>query len=239
MNQRNRMFYDVCFRGKTLKECGLESAEILNGNRERFSLLRNGYLWKSRNKKARSNYYVTGGSAEDRKNVCETIARGMFNDHEDDETFFFVSDKNSAALYDGQPSVVFCDMPPAFISNGVGIKANALNFFDLYPKNTRYRFGDHGVITPSNEVTIISSARPWDEYSKILAECMGVSQRQICSRFDAVVVINDSDRDSYSFMINVGYALKNPEYYTDYAEVFERDGEAYFVFNGIEHTGAI
>lgn len=233
-----KMIKDVLNNGTSIKECREKDETAYRNCAARVSKARNEYLLKTRPQTLRTCYFITGGSEEDRRKACRYMAEAMAEklakeSLEDDLSgaFFVIRSAGDVSLYDGQPVVYFDEVSPDFLDKSLGGKAGVLNFLNPAASRMDRCCGDtYGIYLPCNEMTLISSARPFESYVETLAKCIGGTTKQVAARFDAYIEVNGSGEDDFSYHLNVGHALQKMELYDKFSLVKEDGGKTWFEY---------
>ncbi len=174
----------------------------------------------------RLNIYLEGHSGKGKSFTAETLAKLMFPNKPEDETFCQAGgDGVALQTYNEQPCIIWNEARAGTLINQFGRK-QVLEMFEMFPKKVSFH-KKYGSVVLFNSVNIINGIQPYDQFLDGLVgeyvDSKGVQHRsetkdkeQIYRRVPLVISIDDDD---YKILLNDGYqnngtTLKYNEYQT-------------------------
>lgn len=207
LDEKDRMFYEVTYDGKTLKQCRQENEIFYMNNLKKLQQLRLEYISNiAENPSIRINYYVEGEGGYGKGLISRALARGNIDPIgklDDDEIFFEIgSDSASFEGYDGQPVIIWNDCRAATLLTKLGGRENVFNIFDPFPPNIRQNV-KYSSIRLINKINIVNSVEHWDkfldglagEYENRFGKHKAEDKKQSYRRFPMFLVIHENDFD--------------------------------------------
>ena len=224
LSDRDKMRYDVLYRGKTLRQCIEENRLLYMEDLEKLQKLRLNYIYLSTPPVTRVNVYVSGEGGAGKGLLSKAIARALYPELKDDREIFFPVGASGASFegYDGQPIIIWNDKRSFDLIHGLGGRDNVFNVFESHPENMRQNV-KYSSINLCNTINIINSVEPSFKFLDGLAgeyvDRFGEFRRsedkkQAYRRFPILVDIKE---DYYNVSFNKGFGDKSFSFF-DYSE---------------------
>ena len=236
-NDKEYLFYQVLYEGKTLRSCFEDSKR--NGdnlyamNLEKLKKLRLAYLSQTDSKilmpETRQNYYVCGNGGAGKDFISKALARSLFSNFEnpvpDNDIFFMVGSDGAGFLgYDGQPVIIYSDVRAVELIRLFGSRGALYANFDTHPSGGDVNI-KYGSVKLINQINIVNSPQ---DYNTFLDELAGEyhdkygnfheveDKTQVRRRFQTLLPI---DKTYCEVLINKGWLDKGS--YMEYEKIGE------------------
>lgn len=218
-----RMFWDILYDGKTIREVISENKILYMENFKKVDGYRLKHILQCDPPNTRINFYVSGKGGTGKGLLSRAIARSLYpNLKSDDDIFFTVGDgKATFEGYDGQPVIIWNDCRSIELFQILGSRGNIFRVFDPHPQKERQniKFGSINLI---NSVNIVNSVQPYVEFLNGLSgeyTSGGVSYKsedkgQSFRRFPFIVDISEEE---FVLLLNKGF-VENSKNYLEYME---------------------
>lgn len=218
LNDTQKMFFDVLYQGKTLRECEDDDKFIYMENLDKLKKLRIDYMQKrAEMPKFRINYYIDGKGGIGKNLASKALAKSLYPDMCEDDLYFEVGGQNvSLEGYDGQPVIIWNDRRAVEFIATFG-RGETFDIFDSHPTNARHNI-KYGSVRLVNAVNIVNGVESYAEFLDGLAgEYMtrdGFQQKaedkgQSKRRFPIILCLRE---DEFDVLLNKGIALGTREY---------------------------
>lgn len=224
LDEKQQMMYDVLYLGKTLRQCMRQDELLYMECFEKLQKLRLQYISHQRPPKTRINYYVCGQGGVGKGLISRALARSIYPQYEDDEDIFFEVGAKGAPFegYDGQPVIIWNDRRAYDLLQELNGRGNVFNVFDTHPTKQRQNV-KFSSICLCNEVNIVNSVQPYDEFLEGLAggytdrsgeEHQAEDKGQSYRRFPFIIPLH---KDDFDMLLNRGF-IEETDKFEEYIE---------------------
>lgn len=217
LSPKDRLRFDVLYKGKTLRQCILESPKLYTDDMQYLKKTRLDYISRQPAPRNRINYYVTGEGGDGKGLMCRAIARSLFSNYDYDDDIFFEVGAGNALFegYDGQPVIIWNDFRAQELIDSLNGIGNVYTVFDTHPTRQKQNI-KYGSINLCNTVNLINSVQSWPEFlDELNFNKEDRKHKQAYRRFPLISVLHTSD---YDLLINKGFIEGNSESFGQYIE---------------------
>ena len=217
LSPKDRLRFDVLYKGKTLRQCILESPKLYMDDMQYLKKTRLDYISRQPAPQNRINYYVTGEGGDGKGLMCRAIARSLFPNYDYDDDIFFEVGAGNALFegYDGQPVIIWNDFRAQELIDSLNGIGNVYTVFDTHPTRQKQNI-KYGSINLCNTVNLINSVQSWPEFlDELNFNKEDRKHKQAYRRFPLISVLHTSD---YDLLINKGFIEGNSESFGQYIE---------------------
>ena len=224
LNEDERMLMAVRYDGLTLHQAQKENKMLYAKNESKYQKARLNYISDMRPPIQRLNFYICGNGGVGKGLMSRAIARSLFPDFDNDEDIFFETGAKGVPFegYDGQPVIIWNDRRAIDLLQELGSRANVFNVLDTHPTKQKQNV-KYASINLCNEVNIINSVQPWDEFLDALAgeytdrqgdKHKSEDKGQAYRRMPFIIPLHEDDFDLF---VNRGFS-ENTTNYTEYIQ---------------------
>lgn len=212
---------EVLYNGLTLQEVIEKNPDLYQREYRRFEDLRTRYILNNAPlPKTRVNFYIEGKSGYGKDTMARSIARALYNGElpKTDDSVYFEIGGNKVTFdgYDGQPTIIWSEFRAETFVKALGGYEEVLSSIDIIPKNNKHH-KKYGSIRLINNVNIVTSTQPYEEFLKGLIPENDPDPTQANRRFPIIIPIRLEDFD---ILINSGYLDSDTyEDYTSYKNI--------------------
>lgn len=219
LTEEERIFAQVMYEGKTLRECKGENMLFYMNNFKKLQEYRHQYLLDSEPPSLRINIYIEGGGGTGKDILSKAIAKSFYPHLEYDEDIYFNVGARGAAFegYDGQPVMIWSDRRASDLIYELGSRGNVFKVFESHPDKTRQNVKYSHVLL-NNTINIINSVEPYEQFLRGLAGeyvdregkfRTGEDRKQSYRRFPLILRL---DVGTYEMLVNRGWLENNDEF---------------------------
>lgn len=223
LTPKERMQYDVQYKGKSLRRCEQEDPLLFMQCYADLAKRREDYInRRAKLPKVRVNFYLCGKGGVGKDTMAMALARSIYPELPDEELFFMVGSGEAAFMgYDGQPVIIWPECRSGVLKQMLKGRAGVFAIFDNIPKS-QMQNRKYGAVKLLNAVNIVHSPQPYVEFLEDLCHKWGAEDgaekepiNQATRRFPIIIPIADK---FFDIVLNKGYIENDHRYFEEYIE---------------------